>query len=150
LEAIPAEDWPGRVDYRINDAGREEFLRLLRDALRRPEHRSDTIAAGLAMLPALPRQEAIDLLEERLDRLQAECQAPAHLDFRERFVEHGIEHVLELFQFQVESTQAAAAWTEGLIARLRAGAYVMADEDQSEVRRRQREYHAPAEGRQST
>jgi len=146
LEAIPAEDWPGRVDYRINEAGRQEFLRLLRDAIGQPDHRPDTISAGLAMLPALGRQEAIDLLEERIRRLTVECdEVEPHVAQREDLLAHGIEHVMELFHFWTASTQSSIAWTEGLVARLRAGAYVMADEDQTEMARRQREYHHPAD-----
>lgn len=137
LEALPDDAWPGRVDYRINDAGREEFLRLLRDAISQPAHRPDTIAAGLAMLPALGRQEAIDLLEERLRRLQAECDEVApQLDQRDDFAKYGIEHVIELVHFWIESTQAAVAWTEGILGRLRAGAYVMADDEPTEATRR--------------
>jgi len=139
---------PGRVDYRITDAGREEFLRLLRDAISQPEHRPDMIASGLAMLPALGRQEAIELFEERLRRLQVECEEVApHLDHRDDLIEHGIEHVVELFHFWVESSQASARWTEGVIERLRAGAYVMADEDQTEVAARQRRFHPGPEER---
>ncbi len=144
LEDHYASGKRGRVDYRITDAGREEFLRLLRDAIRQPEHRPDMIASGLAMLPALGRAEAIALLEERIRLLQKECdEVTPHLDHREDLVEHGIEHVMELILFWVSSTQAAVAWTEGVIARLKAGDYVMADEDQTEVARRQRTFHPP-------
>src|SRR5690606_14965175 len=98
----------GRVDYRITDAGHEEFLRLLRDAISQPEHRPDMIAAGLAMLPALGRAEAIGLLEERLARLKAECSELApYLDERSDLEEHGLEHVVELTRFWVETNQAA-------------------------------------------
>lgn len=143
LEDRYSTEKPGRVDYRITAAGREEFLRLLRDALREPEHRPDMIAAGLAMLPALPRAEVIELLEERLRKLQFECEEVApHLEHREELIRHGIEHVVELFHFWVDTNQAAARWTEGLLERLRAGAYVMADEDQTEVHRRQQEIRA--------
>src|SRR5690606_22336888 len=37
LTACPVEHAAGRVDYRITEAGVQEFLRLLRDALREPE-----------------------------------------------------------------------------------------------------------------
>ena len=54
---------------------------LLRDALRRPQPRPDFLGAALAMLPSLPRTEAIALLRLRLDALEAAREkAQAQID----------------------------------------------------------------------
>ncbi|MGH2531107.1 MAG: PadR family transcriptional regulator [Thermomicrobiales bacterium] len=128
LTVTEIEEWPGRADYEMTDAGEAEFFRLLRDALRRPEHRPDMLGAGLILLPALPRAEAIALLKERLDELEAErdevAEVAATTDNPERPA-----HLTELYGYWVHAADSGGAWTRGLIARLQAGAYVMADED---------------------
>src|ERR1700754_4770685 len=65
------DDVPGRTDYELTERGEAEYLRLLRDALRRPQPRPDFMGAALAMLPSLAREEAIALLCERLAALEA-------------------------------------------------------------------------------
>lgn len=119
-------EWPGRVDYEITEAGEAEFFRLLRDSLREYDQRPDLLTAGLALLPALPRAEAISLLEERLRALEA---APEEISTQTAdWKDPG--HVGELFGLWIHAARSAADWTRGLIARLEGGAYVMADDDE--------------------
>lgn len=116
---------PPHVDYEITDAGREEFLRLLRCALGTVDVRHpEMLTAGLGFLTELPRAEAIALLRQRLDGLatwRASVSPPA-----ER-LDPG-DHLRELLGWWTHSADAATAWTHGLIERLEAGAYVMAGE----------------------
>src|SRR3954447_14509251 len=58
------EEWtvPGRTDYELTEQGEQEFQKLLRTALSKPEPKPDMLGAGLALLPALARQDAIKLL----------------------------------------------------------------------------------------
>jgi DNA-binding PadR family transcriptional regulator len=118
------DDVPGRTDYELTERGEQEFMRLLRDALRRPNPRPDLVGAALAMLPSLPRAEAIALLRERLAALEsARDKARAQID--------GLvdpPHVRELFGLWEHNSESAAEWTRGLVERLAAGAYPMAGE----------------------
>jgi DNA-binding PadR family transcriptional regulator len=66
LEALPADDGSGRVDYRLTPAGQEAFESLLRTALSDAGPHADFLAAGLPFLATLPRAEVIELLERRL------------------------------------------------------------------------------------
>lgn len=125
LTATEYEEWPGRVDYELTEAGQERFLQMLRDALRRADQRPDMLAAGLALLPALPRSEAIALLSERLRALEASRDSYA----AEAGDRGGHAHLQELFDLRVRTADAAADWTRGLIKRLESGAYVTAEED---------------------
>ncbi|MFE4538484.1 PadR family transcriptional regulator [Streptomyces scopuliridis] len=50
MRATQIEEWPGRVDYEITEQGDAEFLRLLREALKRP--RSPSRSAGRRAGPA--------------------------------------------------------------------------------------------------
>lgn len=94
----------GRTDYRMTEQGDAEFLRLLRDALRRPSHRPDVVTAGLAMLPALPREEVLELLGERLGELESE-RAGIRRQTGD-WTEPG--HVRELFDLWVHTLDSGA------------------------------------------
>jgi DNA-binding PadR family transcriptional regulator len=117
-------DVPTRTEYELTERGEHEFMRLLRDALRRPQPRPDFVGAALALLPSLQRAEAIALLRERLAaeesaRDKAQAQVDALVD---------PPHVRELFGLWQNNAASAAEWTRGLIERLEAGAYPMAGE----------------------
>jgi DNA-binding PadR family transcriptional regulator len=118
------DEVPGRTDYEVTERGEVEFQRLLRDALRRPNPRPDLVGAALAMLPALPRADAVALLRERLAALEDER------DKARAQVEGWTEppHVRELFGLWQHTAAGGAEWTRGLIERLEAGAYPMAGE----------------------
>jgi DNA-binding PadR family transcriptional regulator len=120
------EEWqkPSRTDYVLTERGEEEFRRLLGDAITRPEHRPDLLGAGLALLPALSRDEAITLLEGRLAALEAARDAA----LAERRVPGRPGHVQELFGLWEHNADSGIAWTRGLVERLRAGAHPMAGE----------------------
>ena len=127
LSATQIEDWPGRVDYEITARGDAEFFRLLRDALKEPDRHPEMLAAGVAMLPALTRSEAIALLQDRLATLEqgrgeivAALDHPASPDIP--------EHVTELYCLWMSLADSQVVWTRGLIERLENGAYVMAGE----------------------
>ena len=130
LEALPAEDGSGRIDYRLTPSGEEAFRALLRTALSDAGPHADLLAAGLAFLAVLPRAEAIALLEQRLAALEAarEVIAPYVGSFDD-WKKPGTEHVPELFGLWHHNADIAAIWTAGLIERLRAGAYTFADDE---------------------
>lgn len=121
------DEVPGRTDYELTGRGEAEFQKLLRDALRRPNPRPDLVAAALAMLPSLPRADAIGLLRERLavledERDKARAQVEGWTD---------PPHVRELFGLWQHTAAGGAEWTRGLIGRLEAGDYPMAGEPDS-------------------
>jgi DNA-binding PadR family transcriptional regulator len=118
------EDWavPGRTDYELTEKGEFEFKRLLAEALRKPEPRPDMLAAGLAMLPALTRAEAISLLEARMAAVEAiRAEADKQLTGWQE-----PPHVRELYRLRVATAADDLAWTRGLIERLDRGMYAMA------------------------
>lgn len=58
---------PTRTIYRMNEAGETEFFRLLENALTDIE--LHIVGAGVALMDALPRARAIELLGQRLAQL---------------------------------------------------------------------------------
>ncbi len=63
---------PERTVYESTDAGRVEFLAWLRELLSVPAKEYTQFAAGLTFLPALPPDEAAELLDGRVRRLEEE------------------------------------------------------------------------------
>ncbi|MBW4718248.1 PadR family transcriptional regulator [Saccharothrix obliqua] len=118
---------PARTDYLLTAKGEQEFQRLLRDALRHPGTRPDALGAGLALLPALRRADAVELLRERLSALEA-MRADA-LDQAGRGGRPG--HVRELYGLWAHTADTGITWTQGLLARLEAGEHPMAGERDS-------------------
>ncbi|MGH8878455.1 MAG: PadR family transcriptional regulator, partial [Stackebrandtia sp.] len=131
LESATAADHPWRVDYTITDAGNAEFFKLLRQALKTPESRPDSLAASLAFLTALPRDEVIALLKERIATLEESRDELTPLlgpECAKQWEAEGAGHVPELFGFWAHSTDTSIAWAKGLVSRLESGAYTMAGE----------------------
>jgi DNA-binding PadR family transcriptional regulator len=68
---------PERTLYAITEAGRTEFREWLGHLLAEPQHEYPHFVAALAMIAALPPDQVVDLLRDRLTRLAAqrsECQ----------------------------------------------------------------------------
>jgi hypothetical protein len=86
------------------------------------------LGAGLALLPALAREDAIKLLEKRLAALLAE-RDDASVQLRKS--QDRPPHVSELFSLWEHSADSGIEWTQGLIDRLAGGAYPMAGEPDS-------------------
>jgi DNA-binding PadR family transcriptional regulator len=63
---------PERTVYSITDAGREELEDWLRELVREPEREYARFEAALSLLPVLPPEEAAEMLELRLRRLDLE------------------------------------------------------------------------------
>lgn len=128
LDATQIEEWPGRVDYVITERGVAEFFRLLREALTEPNHHIEMLAAGVAMLPALTRAEAIAILTQRLRALEAVRGDVTNA--LEQPTDGGIPaHVRELYCLWTSLTSSQTEWTLALIERLENGAYYMAGEE---------------------
>lgn len=68
---------PERIVYAITDAGRVESKEWLSELLAQPVKEYPAFETGLSLMPMLPPDEAIVLLQARLDRLTAELAARA-------------------------------------------------------------------------
>jgi DNA-binding PadR family transcriptional regulator len=113
---------PERTVYEITGAGREEFLTWLRELLREPVKEYTQFAAGLSFLAALPPEEAIALLKERVRRLDVETgemrsrldAAMEQLNLPRLFLVEA-EHELML-------REAELGWVRGLVEEIETGA----------------------------
>ncbi|WP_327296101.1 MULTISPECIES: PadR family transcriptional regulator [unclassified Streptomyces] len=118
---------PPRTEYEMTAAGREEYLRLLREALVTYDQKMDVMSAALGCVVDLERAEAVALLKERVRAMEA---------WRASVTEHYIPedgpqqlgHIGEIMNLWVHTADGGAEWTRGLIARIEGGAYVFAGE----------------------
>ncbi|SHG57083.1 PadR family transcriptional regulator [Streptoalloteichus hindustanus] len=125
-EPEAGEGGPERTVYRLTDDGETEFQLLLRRALSEAGD-GYALSAGLSMLPALRREDAVTLLTLRVDQLRASLARLTSWSVTDvGKPEHVREHVL-LWTAQVN---AEVEWALGLVDRLRAGDYRMAGEDE--------------------
>jgi DNA-binding PadR family transcriptional regulator len=65
---------PERTIYELTGEGGVEYLRWLRELLSEPAKEYTQFAAGLTFLPAIPPEEAVELLDERVRRLEEEIE----------------------------------------------------------------------------
>ncbi|MEU0008139.1 PadR family transcriptional regulator [Streptomyces sp. NPDC006314] len=118
---------PPRTEYEITDRGEDEFFRLLRESLVSYDQKMDIQSAAIGFLVALPRAEALELLRERIRRIGAWRAAVTEHYIPEDGPEQ-LGHIGEIMNLWVQTADSDAAWTQGLIGRLEAGAYTFAGE----------------------
>ncbi|GAB7191156.1 PadR family transcriptional regulator [Kineococcus sp. NUM-3379] len=118
---------PPRTEYEITERGAEEFFSLLREALVSHDQRIDVVSSGIGFIVHLPREEAVALLKERVERFE---------EWRKSVTDHHdpgngpgqLGHIGEVMHLWVHSADAGAEWTRGLIERIEGGAYTFQGE----------------------
>lgn len=125
--APSAAGGPPRTEYEVTDAGREEYFRLLREALAAYDQKTDVLSAAIGFMVDLPRAEVLALLRERLAKLAAWRSSVTDYYTPEAGPEQ-LGHIGEIMHRWVHSADAEAEWTRGLIARIEGGAYSFAGE----------------------
>jgi DNA-binding PadR family transcriptional regulator len=110
---------PERTVYGITDAGREELEDWLRELISVPVNEYPRFEAALAELPALPPDEAAELLEHRLRAQELAVTA------QKAMLEQAGEQVPRLFliesEYQMAMRQAEIDWLRGLVKEIADG-----------------------------
>jgi DNA-binding PadR family transcriptional regulator len=111
---------PERTVYCITDAGRLELIDWLSELLSRPAKEYTRFEAGLSLLPVLPPDDVVALLEQRCQAL--ELRAAQSQSVRELLAKRSFPR---LFTIEAEYRWALEAaeldWTRRLIADIRSG-----------------------------
>jgi DNA-binding PadR family transcriptional regulator len=109
---------PSRTIYQITEAGRAEFLRLLREVWRRLERHYYATDIGLAFIEAVPIEEVKGYLKDRLVELEEILQ---HLDEHreETLAMAGIPRkAAAVFEHSRVHFVAEMAWTRDLLSEI--------------------------------
>jgi DNA-binding PadR family transcriptional regulator len=121
LEVAREGRQPERTTYRITDAGRAELKDWLRELLRVPEREYTRFEAALGESAVLPPDELADLLQQRLETLEAaNAEHQAGLDAL-------TTQVPRLFliesEYYLALRQAEAEWVRGLLKEFADGTF---------------------------
>jgi len=123
---------PPRTEYEITERGTEEFLSLLREALVSYDQRMDVISSGIGFIVHLPREEAVALLKQRVEGLEA-WRKSVTVYYTPENGPGQFGHIGEIMHLWVHSADAGAEWTRGLIERIEGGAYTFEGEGKPSV-----------------
>ncbi|MFD3327053.1 PadR family transcriptional regulator [Streptomyces sp. NPDC058701] len=125
--APSAAGGPPRTEYEVTAAGREEYFKLLREALAAYDQKADLLSSAIGFMVDLPRAEVLELLRERLGKL-AQWRSSVTDYYTPEGGPQQLGHIGEIMHRWVSSADAEADWTRGLIARIEGGAYSFAGE----------------------
>ena len=115
---------PSRSVYQITAAGREEFLRLLREVWREVERHYYTLDIGLAFMEALPGEEVEGYLRDRVSQLEGVVQhVTAHR--AEVLADAYVSRVVSaVFDHSLAHFEAELAWTRDVLDKAERGVYL--------------------------
>jgi DNA-binding PadR family transcriptional regulator len=112
---------PSRMIYKLTAAGRQEFMRLLRETWRELERHYYAIDIGLAFMDALPLEEVTGYLEGRVAALEEVVQ---HIsDHREEQMARPEmpRQAAAVFDHSLAHFQAELSWTRSLLDKVGGG-----------------------------
>ena len=121
LDVVREGRQPERTTYQITDAGRAELKDWLRELLSEPAREYTRFEAALGDSAVLPPNELVDLLQQRLDALDAaNAQHQAGLDTL-------VTQVPRLFliesEYHLALRRAEAEWVRGLLKEFTDGTF---------------------------
>jgi DNA-binding PadR family transcriptional regulator len=114
---------PSRSVYQITEAGQAEFMRLLREVWSEGERHYFAIDIGLAFMEALPIEEVIGYLRDRVSQLEGIIQYAAAHRAEVLAYEDVPRLVGAIFDHSLAHFQAELAWTRDLQDKLERGEY---------------------------
>jgi DNA-binding PadR family transcriptional regulator len=120
VETSRAGRRPERTVYAITEVGRDELLLWLRELLSEPVEEYPWFGSALAFLGALPKEEALGLLQRRAMALEA---AVAALDsVRQTMERSGLPRLFGVEgEYALAMRRAELAWVRQLLDDIRSG-----------------------------
>jgi DNA-binding PadR family transcriptional regulator len=109
---------PERTVYRLTKAGRIELIDWLSELISRPVKEYTQFEAGLSLIPVLPPEDAVVLLEQRCTHLEIEIEQQR--SFLHLVVQHGISRLnLIESEYLLALHEAELAWTRHFAEEIR-------------------------------
>ncbi|MGW5474614.1 helix-turn-helix transcriptional regulator [Streptomyces chartreusis] len=110
---------PERTVYGLTDAGREEMTEWLSDLMAVPAKEYPIFETALSLMGALPPDEVVRLLEERVKAL--EVQAASGRGALEKLYETLPRLFLVETEYQLHMVEAQTEWVRGFLEEIRKG-----------------------------
>ena len=107
---------PSRTVFRITDAGRAEFLRLLRQLWASTERHYYATDIGLFFMDALPRDEIVGCLNQRIVQLEAARRYLAEHRDESLANPHVPRRAAWIFDHSQRHLDAELEWTRSVLA----------------------------------
>jgi DNA-binding PadR family transcriptional regulator len=114
---------PSRSVYQITEAGRAEFLRLLRAVWSEFERQYFTLDVGLAFMEALPLNEIKSYLGRRVAQLEGILEYLYSHQQEELAKQEAPRSAVAIFDHSRVHFQAELTWTRDLLAQVERGEY---------------------------
>jgi DNA-binding PadR family transcriptional regulator len=115
---------PSRTVYQITDAGREEFMRLLREVWDSVERQTFDFDIGLSFMSALPIDEVKGYLQKRVTHLEHILQYLEAHQAEEMADEHVPSHLVSaVFAHHRTHLEAELDWMRDLLQDVEQGVY---------------------------
>lgn len=117
-ETARAGNRPERTVYRLTDAGRVELIDWLSELLCRPQKEYTRFEAGLCLMPVLPPEDVVALLEQRCRTLEMHAVQAASM--REELAKHRFPRLFAIeSEYRWALQSAELEWTRALIAEIK-------------------------------
>ncbi|MBT1096110.1 PadR family transcriptional regulator [Streptomyces sp. Tu102] len=110
---------PERTVYGLTEAGREEMTEWLSDLMAVPAKEYPIFETALSLMGALPPDEVVRLLEERIKAL--EVQAASGRGALEKLYETLPRLFLVETEYQLHMVEAQTEWVRGFLEEIRKG-----------------------------
>ncbi|MFF0266206.1 PadR family transcriptional regulator [Kribbella sp. NPDC004536] len=118
LETVREGNRPERTVYRITDAGQAEFDDWLVELVGTPTREFHPLEAGLAYLPGLPPDRAVELLEQRLVAVDGEIADTVAMHEKMTAIEFPRIFWVES-EFRLALLRAESAYVHQLVEEIR-------------------------------
>ena len=118
LETVREGNRPERTVYQLTEAGSAEFGDWLTELVGTPAREFHPLEAGLAYLPGLPPDRAVELLEQRLKAVDAEIEEMIALHDHMASMEFPRIFWVES-EFRLALLQAESAYVHRLVEEIR-------------------------------
>ena len=114
---------PSRTVYQITEAGRAEFLRLLRELWRSFERQYFDIDVGLAFMSALPVEEVTQYLRQRVAMLEEVLQHIREHQEEQMALPDIPPQARVVFEHSRLHMEAELTWTRDVLQQVEEGVY---------------------------
>lgn len=116
---VREDEKPGRILYEVTEAGKRQFMDLLRKQWWEMKPIIDPFQVALTFMNCLPKDEIILALEHKADSLRANIKSMNHL-IPIRVAETGWpRHITENFRLATAHMEAELKWVESAIKKVK-------------------------------